>query len=353
MFIYIIQISLLLFVGLFTNPYRKDSLKTYKLLFFVLSFFVMAFRDLSVGVDTLSYSFIYQEISSRTFSQLLYSNIYQHEILFKLLVKLSSVIYDSYFFYQTVISFLICFGIIRFLEKSSKDFVFTSLIILCCGLYLSAFNITRQMLAVVLLLNGWIFLLEHKHVKAWGVWVIATQIHLSSVIFIVAYILYYLVVFLKRKWIVYLMPIVVALFYYFFFQIIELFGSEFDMYSNYLKNKKEIITAGGIVVIWSIVLLVSLYVLYVSGRKTNVITKTAAVLSLAYVASKLIGLEFNYFDRIGAYFMAFIIVVFEAATDCINSRPFSKLFKYSILFLYVIYYCLSVTSEQYQYNFYF
>lgn len=82
------------------------------------------------------------------------------------------------------------------------------------------------------------------------------------------------------------------------------------MYNNYYSNQKEILEAGMVKIMWAIVTAISLYQIYFS-RSKNRYYSVYAMASLIFVAANVIGLIFNYIERLGMYFVPFVILMLE------------------------------------------
>ena len=350
MIAYYLQILFLLLAGLFFRGRKKKQKGLMAFSLFLVLFSLMAFRGISVGVDTHSYYMMFKDISKQTYSHLLFSEEYRYEIVFALFMKTSSLFFDSYFFFQAIFSIIFCYLAIRFIYKCTDDLFFCGLIFMCCGLYLGTFNIQRQMLAVVILLNGWYSLIFGNKIKAILIFVIAEMIHVTAAIFLIVYVAFILC---KRfNWVVKILPLAMlgmSISYKLFLQ----YSSPYMMmFNNYLDNHKDTQEAGGVYIIWGIISLLSIYIIYVSGKKTTYVSKLAGVFALQYVFFNLIGLEFNYLERLGTYFLPFSLIVYEQMSCCIKNRSIAYLFKIAVGISYLFYYYLSFNSEQYHYSTY-
>ena len=348
MTVYFFQLLFLGLAGLLFHKKGRSNKRMMGLSLFFLLFTLMAFRDISVGVDTNSYSYIFKDICRQDYSHLLHNETYRYEMIFALFMKVISEISDSYFFYQFVFSILYCWLAVRYLSNCSKDLFFCGILYLSCGLYLGTFNIQRQMLAVVILMNGWNYLADRKWVKAMLLTCIGIMIHLTSVVFLFVIISFF--VCQKYSWVVKILPAVMLSLSLSYKIILGHFSDYLFMYNNYLDNHKDVQEAGGIYAIWSIVVLLSVYLIYISGNKTDFKTKLAGVFSLQYVFANLVGLEFNYIERLGAFFLPFSIIVYEQIFYCIKNQNIATIYKYVVGICYIFYYYLSFQSEQYQYR---
>ena len=319
-------------------------------LFFIM-FFVMAFRDLSVGVDTYSYSEMYKSISTHRFADIWLDESNRYIMLYALFMKCVSYLSDSYFLFQAVFSMVYSGLIVRFLLKNTNDIFFCGLIYICCGLYLGTFNIQRQMLAVAILMNGWCYIVDEKKWKAVLLLAIAGLIHLTAFVFLFAYFSYLLCK--KYKLMIKVLPIIMLVISMGYSVVLQYSSQYLLMFNNYLDNHKGTQEAGGIYIIWCVISLLSLYLVYFSGKKTSTVSKLAGVFSLQFVFANLVGMEFNYLERLGTYFLPFTLIVYEQIWFCIKNKHIASFYKIAVGVCYLFYYYLSFNSEQYHYKLYF
>ena len=77
-----------------------------------------------------------------------------------------------------------------------------------------------------------------------------------------------------------------------------------------------------------------------------------AAFSLFYVASNIIGLSFNYFERLGCYFAPFVMITFERFGMQIKNTIIRRMYYCGLVVCFSIYFILSTKTEQYLYNFF-
>lgn len=350
MYVYFLQIVSLLVLGVIINNGTESRQKKNRgmmyVLFFVM-FFVMAFRDISVGVDTRNYSEMFNSVSRCSISNIINNEGFMDKLLFVLLMKFSSLIFNSYYFFQIIFSVIFCIGVVNYLSKTSNDLFFCGLIFICCGLYLGSFNIQRQMLSTVILMNSLNCWIVKKKRKTFFLLVLACLLHLTSVIFILVYFIHNIVD--KHPSIAKILPIVILPFYYYYDTSLAYFSEHVNLYINYMDNHREIQSAGGIMIIWTLLIVLSLYILYFRNNTPSLV-KTSAIMALIYVMTNLIGLKFNYFERIGVFFMPSVIIIYEYIFYCFKNRSRAQLYKVGMGISFVFYYYLSFISDQYVYK---
>lgn len=349
MTVYFIQVLTILFFALLLNQKIKVEKR---ILFYVFLFslsLVMGFRSLQVGTDTPNYMYVFKDVAQVDLLKLHLHDIYKEELPFAYLMKFCSYIINHYFFFQVVVSFLYCFGFLRLLYRFSSDFLFSSIIYMSCGLYLGSFNITRQMFVIMLLLWCWYYLIKSKYIKSVFFFLLAITTHFTAISFCIAILCY----FVARRW-----PVLIQFLPFLVFPLIFSFDILFpymsiifeDQYFNYLDNHKGSQTAGGVVYLWGIVSIISLWCIYIRKNKMSFLPRLYGFFALIYVAANIVGLQFNYFERIGLYFAPFVIFLYEAVAESFKNKKIGILFKNGVATFYIIYYFLSCMSDQYIYK---
>ena len=95
MIIYYFQILFLLLAGLLFAHSNRNSKRMMEFSLFFLMFFIMAFRDVTVGVDTETYSDMYKDACQYPLVQLMEIGTYKDEFLFFILMKFCSLLFLS------------------------------------------------------------------------------------------------------------------------------------------------------------------------------------------------------------------------------------------------------------------
>lgn len=365
-------IALLLWVFLsgtfcFTTNW-KINFKKNKNIFIWLSFtpiiFLMGLRDLSVGVDTLNYYYIYNEVSKASLIQLTNDFYYLDiELGYVILMKIISYI-GNYYFFQLVISSLICMLYIRFIHYNMEYYFIGIILFLGFDIFLLSMNITRQMLAILLIANSWTSLINNKKYTALLFYLLAGLTHTTSWVFFIIFVMYY---FRENYFILRLIPVFGVAVIFSYETIIKIMSKLIWRYRNYYQNKKEIMTPGLSVIIWIIIAIISILLLvkcYYKYKKLlredleekNILLKPIfenyvySVFSLFYVSSYFIGLRFNYFERFGLYFAPFVILVFERYGNSIRNDFLRRLYFCSLTICFSVFFIIRSSTSQYIYN---
>ena len=214
------------------RSYEKNR-KSYMFLLSCVLAIIMGLRATTVGQDTLSYKNMFDTVSSIPIDMLFNISSYSSKIGYVLLMKVCSYIVNDYFFFQIVVSVLFCIGISKFLLDHGRDMLLITMVFLGCGFYLSAFNVTREAIAVVLVVNAFTAIEEQKWKQAVILFLLAISIHLTALSFLWGVVIY---IFKDKEWIIKWAPIITMIVGLGYEIVIELASKFFPMYFNYYKN---------------------------------------------------------------------------------------------------------------------
>lgn len=336
---------------------KKDTLiyknreNIYLTVCFLLAALVMGLRGLTVGADTLSYYSKFNDISSSSWSRIFFNiNLFRYnglEIGYVFVAKVCSMIINDYAFLQFVLSIIYCFAMMNFLKENVSSKIILTTVFLGSGLYLVAFNINRQMIAVALTALSWNCLCQGKKIKAIILLLLAVTFHLSSFVFVVAYFFY---IIRKRKIIFGIAIFAVAIAAINYKSVINFVSLYVNGYANYWGNNRTRQTIGMSIIIFIIVLTLAIYIL-LQKNKFTMIEKAYAVFSAIYVICNFIGVYFNYFERIGVYFLPFVILEIDAVAQKMKSKDVYRLYVSGVSICYSLYFLVSSGTAQYTYKF--
>ena len=321
--------------------------KVFVILVFIVMCLIMAFRSVEVGADTSHYKAIFDLINNTSFREIT-SNFYTYsmEIGYALFMKVCSLIYEDYYFFQVVFSVLFSILAARFVLEESDNIFIGVIVFLGIGVYTTTFNVARQMLAAMLVTNSWLFLKKGEKKKSILCVLVASTFHISALIFTVAFAIYF---FRHNKRIIRLIPLIIVIGALNFSKLFLFITRYFTYYHNYYANEKVIQTAGFVWIIWIIVLLIAARIIYIA-KGTNIEHSIAAIFSMIWVVCNIIGLSFNYFERLGLYFMPFVSVMFSFSGNYIRNRSLRRLYLNGMTVAFIIYFLLSASSKQYLYT---
>lgn len=317
----------------------KFKRKLFLFCFFFIATLIMGFRGQYVGEDTAEYKNIFSYVDNKSWARIFseYGIFTQFEIGYAVFMKICSYVCNNYFYFQFVNSALFCLGMATFIYSDTDDLLMRVVIFIACGIYLRAFDIARQAMAVMLLLNAWKCLKNKKRVCSIALYLLAVTIHSTSFVFIVVFIIEWL-----KKYDKFLLAFA---FIFFIFVIcceplVSFALSFFPKYSDYLFTGK-IISPGMVMLVWLIITVLSLSVLYHKTQFTKD-QKAIAIYCLIYVGANIIGIRITYFERFSYYFMPFIIMLYPMCKRNAKELCIENLYTFSVQACYFFVYLLDV-----------
>lgn len=345
MIYYILLLYILVLTGICFGKNLNFNKNKAFFLTFTLAFmiFMMGTRSLKVGVDTHHYQEIYNIISKIKMGEVL-SSFYTCgiEIGYAFLMKLCSYV-GNYYFFQVLTAVILHILIAMFLYNNVNNLYIGILIYLGIGMFGYSFNITRQMIATMMVVNCYTLLNKNKKIESIFLLVVATLIHTLSIIFLAGYLIYF---FRNNKYLIRIIPILGILIAKNYKKIIELFSGYFPKYINYFVNNRDIQEAGLVKILWFIFALLAIWIVYKGKTKDRVI----GIFVFIYVLSNVVGLYFNYFERIGLFFCPFTIILIDISIKYIKSKHIRWLYSMGISICFSVYFIISMTKGQYIYS---
>lgn len=342
-----------------------------KKIFLFMTFSVMALvyglRADTVGVDTHTYHMIFDKVSATPFSEIVQSYYFDSiEVGYAFLMRVVSE-FGGYNLFQTVQGLLICGLFANFIKDNADNYFLECILFLGLDSYLLSFNIARQMLAAVLIANCWSSLRLNKPFKALLFMLCAGMMHTTAWIFVI----FFIIPFLKKyKMFMRCLPAAGVITIFSYETILARFAQLVPHYANYYKNQKTLLTVGTKAVVWMIIVAVAVMLIMqnikmpedVSTQKRrsrfkpflsfSMETYLYAGFSLCYVAANVAGLSFNYLERLGCYFIPFVMITFERFGMQIKTTTIRRIYYCGLAACFIMYFMLSSHTSQYQYNFF-
>ncbi len=168
------------------NGLFNTSLKLNKFIltvFFILFWgFIAAFRDLSVGTDTLNYSNIFIRILHTDWAELPRDVEFSKFPLYLLYNKIVGIFFHAPNAITFFNSAIFVSGVTLFLYKHSKNLGMSLFLFLSLHYYFFALNIARESLAVMLILWVYHFAIRNKKLTALFINILAALIHVTALI---------------------------------------------------------------------------------------------------------------------------------------------------------------------------
>ena len=329
----------------------KNRDKIYLTIFFAIATLILGLRSAKVGVDTQNYFRLYNDIIESSW-QYIFLNLHgiefdNLEIGYVVLAKISGIIVNDYYFFQLLIACFFCFSMMIFFKDDVNSNLILTTMFLGSGLYLDSFNISRQLIAVALTSLAWKSLCKKKLIATMVLLVLAVTFHVSSIVFVIAFLLYMI---RKNKYLLY-MALCLGIILSVNYNSMIIFASKYlTSYGGYISNNRQTLEMRGSILLYSIILILAIFVLV--KKKFSSKERIYAILSIAFVVCVFIGLNFNYFERIGIYFLPFTILLTDTIGTKIKSKNLSRFYKIGVSICYTIYFLMSSMAAQYSYHFF-
>ena len=318
--------------------------KRWLLFFMIICALVMGLRASTVGEDTQRYMSYFNYTSSLPLGSVDIAAMNTGvDIGYAILMKIISLVYNDYIFFQLMVSIFVCLGYAYYISKNRIDISIGIAVFLGSGLFFAAFNTTRQSCALTFFLIAWTFLQERKYVKTFILIIIAVSMHMSAILFAIPAIIY---IFRKHRFIYWVVPstaIIVALFYR---RLLIFLASVLPQYSHITDNNNQYMSVGLSAIVWIIVAAISLLILK-KYEKYQMKEKIYAVCALFYPFFSSLGLAVNSFERLGFYFIPFISMVF----DCFGKKEFASnriIYRVIVCLCFLVWFMIASKSYPYE-----
>lgn len=326
-----------------------------KIVFF-LFFILMGFRDNSVGIDTINYYYIFQNSASATWSDLLGGYTNNHiEIFYSCLMKLVSSLGLGFDSFKIFTAFIYNVLMYRFIYHFSVNKFSSLCIYLGLGFLTTAFNIERQMLAISFLCNSFVNYDKKSYIKAGLFFILSGLTH--TILFIVGSFAIWLYCNKNSNKIMLTSFVGVCVLLPSVKMVLEIASTYIPRFHTYYLGNQAHLTAGGVVIFWAMVILLSCIVIACCLLRDDIYDSPlllySSVMSYMYVITCVIGLDINYFERLGICVLPFMIVFFDRIGVNIKDYIYKNLYYASIVIFFVTWYlATSIFTTQYEYHFF-
>lgn len=183
MFPYLLLMGLAPVLGIALNPKKTKRRRFWFIvLFFGAAALIAAFRDVSVGADTLQFCTWYGIIGSLPVEDIATT---RYEIGFVVFCKALYSLSPNYQLLLCVSSVVIFSSIAAIVYRYSEDVVFSAFLLVSLALYTSYLNIMRQALAMAFILFGIMRLLNNRKFSFIVFVLIAVLFHKSAILALV------------------------------------------------------------------------------------------------------------------------------------------------------------------------
>ena len=349
-YFFIIFINVIAIIFFYNNQTLKlRNTKAYLYVCFFILFLISSFRSLDVGIDTSQYYNHFNIISNTSIFDIISRYRFASmEIGYNLLCKFCFLIIPNYFFLQLVVSAINCFGMMHFIRFNVSNVYIGLISYLGLGVFFYSMNLSRQMIAVTFVALSWDYLRQNKLIKSFLLLILASLFHVTAIIFILVYVIYILKDYegFYKVAIVFIILVIINYEY-----VLELAQLLFPVFKNYYTNQKTIQSAGMIKIIWALIFFLS--IINIFNHKIDSNLKIISLFSLVFLACNIIGLKFNYFERLGLYFIPFVIPLLDLSKKRFKKRHLKKIYIVCICLFFSLMFIARGSTDQYQYDVYF
>lgn len=312
-------------------------------------FILTAFRDFSVGNDTITYYNVYLTIGMMDDLKqaFLYSRMEPGYVFFNYLFNSFDF---QYIYMQIFVSAFIYYSLFRFLRKYSLNIGLSCMIFLGMRLFCGPMNVVRMWIALAILLYALDYFLSNKIYLANIFVILAAMFHYSAMIFLIMNFIYK--VRMKKKHFATLVfsSVVVAIIGRPFFEVLT---NSIGLYQGYL-NSNYFNYDDNIAVYITLLIdicLVSLFYFLTRRKHFDGFKNVSLFVYLVIISMCLdiIGLTNTIMSRISGYFYISWMVLLPLAVNYIQKAE-KKLFIYSCLAISFILQFLVIMIYRPQWN---
>lgn len=312
MYIYICLLLFLIAFGitLFSNKTNNEDnvivkRKVYLVISFSVLFFMMAARSIEVGTDTRLYVSVFKNYCNMSWTDIL--SFKDAFIGFAIFNKSVSVISDNPHAILWASSALICFLTARFIYQNSRHVVYSTLLFIIFYHYLNCFNIFRQYIAIMIVVNALPFLIKKDFKKYFFICLLAMSIHNTAI----------MALFLLPLSIIDFNKLSISLYTFFMFFIIlfvplimNAFANVFPHYQMYFENQYMAYSGLGLtifVITYSLISILALMVNFDSDVEKRKFLLLLMINNLSIIAN-IMSYKYFILYRVSLYYSVYLIV---------------------------------------------
>ena len=304
----------------------------------VLMILIMGFRAKTVGTDTNIYLDLYNTFARHSFFENIsifnYQNLEYGYVMFN---TIAGHFLNQHFF-LLIVAIVIYTPILIFIIKKSKSPILSLFIFLCFGFFNQSFNISRQWIAIGILMISYNYVIKKKFWKFVLLVFCATLFHKTALVFAIIYPLSFIKYITKNMIIIYS-----AL-----SSIFILFGSQItDVLQNIFYAGYELDRSGdiGLSIFINIVILLTLMYFKHSFQKNNEDANLLIIISALTILFNILGIYMDLFSRVMLYFKVFYIISIPNMVASIINDNTRHLLSISIIVLFSLFYLYSLFTS--------
>ena len=236
---------------------------------FTILFIISALRGYDVGIDTQNYATKFRIIQEYSLGYV-FTNFYTERVEFgyAIICRVLGMVFKNPRIMIIVSSAIVNYGMARYIYRYTESDVVGVVLYICSGVFLHSLNITRQVMACVMLMNAWGSLTHKKYAESISWFFVGFSFHVTSIVFAVSYFFYFCRYNKKVMGWAFSISMVLAVL---FKPIIRIASLVVDTFS-YLDNSQNRVSAGGLWAVWIVELLIATYFVlsYSKSRKMRI-----------------------------------------------------------------------------------
>lgn len=187
------------FIILLACAFHRDSIRrknrinhttfsehmAYPVILTIFLWVIATLRDLTVGTDIIGYSRVFGNLKYYSFAQI--PTYHSKDLLFYYGAKLVSIVTDNVHVWLSLIAAAYLFPHMKLIQRYSKDYLLSFLIILALGFYQFSLSGLRQAVALGLVALSYFCIMERQPKRFIVLVLLASLFHTSAIVFLVAY----------------------------------------------------------------------------------------------------------------------------------------------------------------------
>lgn len=299
--------------------------------YFIVFFFISAFRSANVGCDTQSYLDLFDKVANSGY----YIGDTRYEIGYVYLNKLVAFLYDSHFFFLFFTSFLLMLGYAIFIRKLSKIIWLSFFLFFILRYFDQSMNLLRQNFAIILIFISYLRLRKKKIYQSILWTFLASCFHLTAITFLLGILAYKMCNWNLNKILLCFSLLGIVL----YIACGSLTNLIFNNIASYASYANSVYNEGGARIAVVLQLLMSLLV--ITGgilcnrtdyeREDYTENKMLLLLLLFGVMFLILSLQFNQMTRLASYFSVFAIIYLPNSLIAVSKKK--RFIGYILIFL--------------------
>lgn len=351
-FIYLFSIFLTLISLYLMDNSRKitKAIKKYNIINFFKVFvcfipliILFSFRE-GVGTDYYTYQYLFENLAVKPKS---FKLIFTHYIEsgWVILSYLSLFFSKSFLFFKVLVSSLFFAYVTLIIKDKELKYKILFTFLMFAIMFFPFMNITRQILACIILIYSLIKLFENKFILFFLNVILASLFHKSALFFFIVLVIYYIynkknIIIIKRKKITLfqLLEALILISPLYLLPVLKLISdlllkyniSSYYIYDSFNLNIKFILYT------LPIIIMSKYFLMFVKKQNLNDL-KTLYFLTLINYLFQVLGCLFLLFERLSVYFFDLYVLLFPIIYSSLNNKK-RKLFLCILYGYFVIYF---------------